>query len=567
MMKVTGIARRTVILAWTITLVTLGIFVAVMVPEQQRDLRTELQSKASGVAVALQGEVSEAAISEDYSSVVEHATQVIDGDKSVDFLIITKNDGMSVVVERKGWHMEPSIDAFWHPQSRTASSELGIVPMFNRRVFHYAVPFDYSSIEWGWIHVGLSLDSYDKSTKEVNLRTAVLAIVCVLFGLLASVLYAGRFVKPILQLQSAVEQVAAGDLNARANVRSKDEIEHLAQAFNSMADMILHRDLELSESKRDLEVRVTERTQELREQVTAKDVALTELAEAQKRLIELSRISGMAEVATGVLHNVGNVLNSVNVSITIVSDHLRELRIGQIGELVNMLESNKSDLNAFLAEDARGQRVLPYMGKLSRHLEQEREQLGKEVGTLAQHMSHIKEIVAMQQTYARSSGVFEKVAIAAVIEDAVGISRSGMERHRVKLKIDSDDVPPIITDRNKVLQILLNLFRNAMDSLKESGVASREIAVRVKRLNDDRIAVCVEDNGVGIPAPNLVRIFSHGFTTKKEGHGFGLHSGALAAKQLGGLLSAASRGKGAGAQFTLEIPIDASTAKEERMAS
>ena len=119
---ITGIARRTTVLAWTVTLVTLGIFVAVMIPEQKRDLRTQLESKANGVAVALQGEVAEAAISEDYSSVVEHAMQVLKGDSAVDFLVITKNDGLSVVVDRKGWRMEPSIDGYWHPTLRRSSS-------------------------------------------------------------------------------------------------------------------------------------------------------------------------------------------------------------------------------------------------------------------------------------------------------------------------------------------------------------------------------------------------------------------------------------------------------------
>jgi len=563
----TGIARRTVVLTWTITLFTLGIFVAVIIPEQKRDLRAELESKASGVAVALQGEVAEAAISEDYSAVVEHAMEVLKGDNAVDFLIITKDDGLSVVVDRKGWRMEPKIDRYWYPQQRIPSSELGFVPMLNRRVFHFAVPFDYSGIQWGWIHVGLSLNAYDESTRQVNLRTGILAVVCVLISLLASALYAGRFVRPIHRLQSVVERVATGDLMARADIRSRDEIEQLAQAFNSMADMILHRDRELSEGKRDLERRVTERTQELREQIVAKDAALAELAEAQRRLIDLSRISGMAEVATGVLHNVGNVLNSVNVSATIVADHLRESRVSQIGELVRVLEEHKNGLSDFLANDPRGQRVLPYMGNLSRHLEQERDQLGKEVASLSQHVGHIKEIVSMQQTYARSAGVYEKVEISDVMEDLLGISRPGIERHGICLHIENDSLPPITTDRHKVLQILLNLVGNAKDAVNMSENSDRLIAIRILRIGEDRIAICVADNGVGIPPANLVRIFSHGFTTKKDGHGFGLHSGALAAKQLGGSLTVDSEGSDRGAIFTLELPINVAGSAQERLAS
>ena len=565
--RTTGIARRTMLLAWTITLVTLGIFVAIMLPEQKRDLKAGLESEASGVAVALQGEVSEAAISEDYSSVVDHAMQVLKGDKSVDFLVITKNDGLSLVVERNGWRIEPKSERYWYPEIRRPFSELGVVPMFNRRVFHYAVPFDYSSIQWGWIHVGLSLDSYDQSARQVNLRTGILAVVCILISLIASILYAGRFVRPILQLQSVVERVAGGDLTARADIDSRDEIEQLAHAFNGMADMILHRDQELSEGKRDLEFRVTVRTQELREQVIAKDSALAELAEAQKRQIDLSRISGKAEVATGVLHNVGNVLNSVNVSATIVGDHLRELRISQIGELVSVLEDHRNELSDFVTNDPRGQRVLPYMGSLARHMEQERDQLGKEVASLAQHITHIKGIVAMQQTYARSSGVYEKIALTDLMEDALSITRPTMERHGVALHIESEDLPPITTDRHKVLQILLNLMRNAKDAVKESGSPNRQITIRMLRVSEERIAICVADNGIGIPQANLVRIFSHGFTTKRDGHGFGLHSGALAAKQLGGSLTAESHGTNAGATFTLELPIQASGTDVERMGA
>ncbi len=562
-----GIARRTVVLAWTITLVTLGIFVAVLLPEQKRDLRAGLESKASGVAVALQGEVAEAAISEDYSSVVEHAMEVLKGDNAVDFLVITKNDGMSVVIDRKGWRTEPKIDRYWYPQLRRPSSELGYVPMFNRRVFHYAVPFDYSSIEWGWIHVGLSLDTYDESARQVNLRTGILAIVCVLVSLVASIIYAGRFVRPILQLQAVVERVASGELTARADIRSEDEIEQLANAFNEMADMILHRDEELSEGKRHLERRVAERTQELREQVNAKDLALAELAEAQKRLIELSRISGMAEVATGVLHNVGNVLNSVNVSATIVADRLRDSRVSQIGELVHVLRNHEDELGNFLANDPGGQRVLPYMANLSLHLEQERDQLGKEVSTLAQHVSHIKEIVSMQQTYARSSGIFEKVELADLIKDVLGITGPGLERHNIAIKIESEELPSIITDRHKVLQILLNLMRNAKDAVRAAGNVERKVSIRMRRASGERIVISVADNGTGIPAENLVRIFSHGFTTKRDGHGFGLHSGALAARQLGGSLIAESDGPNMGATFTLELPIQGNGIAGEKMAS
>ena len=551
------------VLAWTITLVTLGIFVAVMIPEQKRDLRAELESKANGVAVALHGEVAEAAISEDYSSVVEHAMQVLKGDSGVEF----SGDHQERWALRGGRSQRLAHGAecrrILAPSVRRPGVNSGSCQCSSRESSTTPSLSITAASNGDGFMSGCRWMSYDESSRQVNLRTGLLAVVCVLVGLLASVLYAGRFVRPILQLQSVVERVARGDLQARADIRSRDEIERLAQSFNGMADMILHRDQELSEAKRDLERRVVERTQELREQINAKDAALADLAEAQKRLIELSRISGMAEVATGVLHNVGNVLNSVNVSAAIVADHLRESRVSQMSELVRMLEEHKCGLEDFLSKDVKGRRVLPYMTNLSQHLEQERDQLGKEVASLAQHVSHIKEIVAMQQTYARSSGVLERIALSDLMEDVLGITRPGMERHRISLEIKSDYLPPIMTDRHKVLQILLNLMRNAKDAIKSSAKLDRKITVRMMRVNEERVAIRLADNGIGIPAENLVRIFSHGFTTKKDGHGFGLHSGALAAKQLGGSLTVESPGSNEGAAFTLELPIDAGNIARE----
>jgi signal transduction histidine kinase len=563
-LRPTGITRRITLLAWSVSLATLAIFVSIIIPEQKRDLRIQLESQASGVAAALHGEIASAAITEDYSPVIDHAMQVLAQDPAVDFLVVSKNDGYALIIERDSWRTEPNIDRYWRPGVRRPSGVIGIVPMFGQRLFHYSAPFDYNGIQWGWIHIGLSLESYDRSSRDVNERTGLLAIACVLLGLVASVSWAGHFVRPIHRLQGVVERVAGGDLTARSDIHSHDEIEQLAHAFNGMADAILHRDRELSESKRDLEIRVTLRTQELSEQIVARDKAHSELAEAQKRLIELSRLSGMAEVATGVLHNVGNVLNSVNVSATIVADQLRESRITQLTGLVQLLQENEAGIAQFLTSDPRGTRILPYLYKLAQQLEKERERLAQEVAGLVRHVGHIKEIVAMQQTYARSSGISEDFAVTSVIDDVLGITRPGIERHGIVLDLNGDELPSVNADRHKVFQILLNLLRNAIDAVKISDQRSRKIGVLTRRLSEDRVAILVRDNGVGIPPANLVRIFSHGFTTKPDGHGFGLHSSALAARELGGALTAESDGTDCGAVFTLELPCNRRSSAAER---
>jgi C4-dicarboxylate-specific signal transduction histidine kinase len=208
---------------------------------------------------------------------------------------------------------------------------------------------------------------------------------------------------------------------------------------------------------------VEERTLELRDEISAKDRAHEELKKAQKQLIDLSRLSGMAEVATGVLHNVGNVLNSINVTANLLMDHLNASRLAQLRELSDLLSKNSGALAQFLIEDPRGSRTIPYLTKLSAHLLEERGQMLKDAEALVQNVGHVKEIVAMQQGYARACGVFEKIAPRELIDDTLNISGPALDRHHIVLKKDIEPIDTFTTDRHRVLQILLNLVQNAKE--------------------------------------------------------------------------------------------------------
>jgi signal transduction histidine kinase len=579
--------------------------------------------------------------------------------------------------------------------------------------------------------VGLSTAAYDQSVARVHERSAILAILAASLSLLVSFGQARRLVRPIITLQGVVGQVARGNLSARADLWSGDEVEDLARSFNSMADTILDRNhiLEsvrfvgqqllsaddwtsivdevlakigqaarvsrvyiiendhtpdgtlvssmryewvapgitstlanwqsfrwtggsgeewardlasghvvvadspqgdepansrfdpstrsiilapiqvggmwwgllgftdcvgdrgwgeaekdsfqavadmfgaaisrqrgkqaLLEANENLEHRVLERTHELQEQVRAKEEAYAQLAEAQQHLMALSRQAGMAEVATGVLHNVGNVLNSVNVSATIVANKIRESRIGNLVALTGMLQEHSGELPDFLKHDPKGQRVVPYLAKLGSHLEEERQVMLRELELLTGHLGHIKEIVATQQNYAKVSGLIEVISLTDLVDDAIRIVEPGLPRHHILLERDYEATPPVAVDKHSVLQILLNLLRNAKQAIKDSDNPERRIQVCIRRWGEDRMRITVEDTGVGVAPETLTRIFSHGFTTKRDGHGFGLHSGANAARQLGGALWAESDGLGRGATFTLELPLSArETARE-----
>ena len=278
------------------------------------------------------------------------------------------------------------------------------------------------------------------------------------------------------------------------------------------------------------------------------------LEKAHRELIDISRQAGMAEVATSVLHNVGNVLNSVNVSATIVAEKIRKSERASLAKVVALLREHEADLGTFLGTDSKGKQVVGFLDTLAKHLATEQAATVEELKILQKNIGHIKDVVAMQQSYAKVSGVNETLSVVALIEDTLHMNAESLARHDVEVVREFADVPDVTVDKHKLLQILVNLVRNAKHSCDDAGRSDKRLTLRVANGNG-RVKISVSDNGLGIPPENLTRIFNHGFTTKKEGHGFGLHSGALAAREMGGALSVHSEGMGHGATFTVDLPL------------
>ena len=262
----------------------------------------------------------------------------------------------------------------------------------------------------------------------------------------------------------------------------------------------------------------------------------------------------MAEVATSVLHNVGNVLNSVNTSACLITDQMRASKAREIAKVTELLEAHRTDLAEFLTTQNRAESLLAYLKALTEQVNTEQQTTVRELQELTQNIDHIKEIVAMQQSYAKVSGVVDFQSVPTLVEDALRMHAEALARHQVSVVRQFDPVPNILLDKHKVLQILVNLISNAKYALDGSTSEERRLTLGVHVNGDNRVRISVADNGVGIAAENLTRIFSHGFTTRKNGHGFGLHSGALAAREMGGALRACSEGPGKGATFVLELP-------------
>jgi len=267
----------------------------------------------------------------------------------------------------------------------------------------------------------------------------------------------------------------------------------------------------------------------------------------------------MAEVATGVLHNVGNVLNSVNVSASLISEKINDPRHDHLVRATRMLRQQDGHVGEFLTADPKGKLLPAYLADASEHLAQSRAEAQVELELLTKNIEHIKDIVARQQTYARVSGVVESVLLEELVDDSLRMNADDLERFGIKAVCKYDRVPLVLADKHKVLQILVNLIRNAINAIHEADPPQRRLTIRLYRKDADTVGLRVVDTGVGIAAENLTRIFSHGFTTRQSGHGFGLHSAALAAQQMSGRLLAESGGAGQGATFTLELPVAASS--------
>jgi len=305
------------------------------------------------------------------------------------------------------------------------------------------------------------------------------------------------------------------DLTTRLNFRRNDEIGVLAREFDRM---------------------------------------VARVAESRSQLSDQSFQAGRAEVATNVLHNVGNILNSINVSVSLVAERVKQSKVPGVSRLAGLLREQGAGLGQFMTDDERGKRVPEYLATLGEQLSSDQRTTLEELATLRENLEHIKETVAMQQKFAKLCGVTEVVAVDDLVEDSLRLNAGAFTRHGVALKREFEEVGAITVDRHKVLQILINLIRNAKYACDESGRSDKTITLRIERMAHG-VRISVIDNGIGISAENMARLFNHGFTTRESGHGFGLHSAALAAQELGGSLHAQSEGLGRGASFVLELPL------------
>jgi amino acid transporter/signal transduction histidine kinase len=377
----------------------------------------------------------------------------------------------------------------------------------------------------------------------------------------------GDMARSFNRLQDEIGRAAVGLEGARAG---------LSQARDALTETNDRLSLELSERMRaeaalrkaheELETRVCERTAELVAANSELQVEIAERKQAQRALAEMnaqiaviSHKAGMAQVANSVLHNVGNVLNSVNVSVSLVSERLRDTPVLDLQKVVELLQANASDLGDYLTIDPTGRQVPGFLEMLAQHWTAEHSELVNEVKDLQASVQHIKDIIARQQSLSGVSGVLEEVHLPGLVDEALAIHDDALRKSRVVLRREFEKIAPVVCDRVKLTQILVNLIANAQESLAQIETRERRLTLRTRTNANGNIEIYVIDNGHGIPPEVRGRLFTYGFTTKKTGHGFGLHASALAAREMGGMLRAHHDESEHGAAFIVELPLSCSS--------
>ncbi|CAN5512006.1 hypothetical protein BH09PLA1_BH09PLA1_06980 [soil metagenome] len=360
--------------------------------------------------------------------------------------------------------------------------------------------------------------------ETIRVANASLILVAIGVGVVLAIMIRRLVIGPVEELASKAEEIGvSGDLSQGIGMNRSDEIGKFAAQFDKM---------------------------------------VCALAESRTQFMALSRQAGMAEIATGVMHNIGNAVTNANVLAETLAEKVAQSKAPSLSKAVAMLNEHKDDLPRFFNEDGRGKKLPAFFEQLATHLNLEMVQTQTDLNALRDGLQHVKQIVAAQQDFAKSSTVIESIGLSGLAKQAITLVRGSSAKHGISVALDAPAERIVKCDRSKMQQVLVNLLSNAKDAIRDSDSTVREIQVCVGSTEGGKAFLEVRDSGMGIEADNLSRIFADGFTTKTDGHGHGLHYSATAIKEMGGTLSASSDGPGRGATFRIELPAEVMAATE-----
>lgn len=519
---------------------------AVMTEDSKRELIANGKLLAQNNSIALRGMVSDNA----FSAVRELVTSTVKSNESVVYgiymdenlqpwVLANANSKDGVVEQLKSLS---DLSSLWASEIkevsyRTISSQKG-------DVYEFASPVFVDDERSGVIRYGISTkkmqelsERMQQSARDRVQKFLVLVIVMgvIIFFLARTIMAkeADNITKPLLELSNSAGNIADGDYDSEIRVESDDEVALLADNFETMRQTV--RDYTLN-----LEHKVEERTKQIKDM--------------QQEMVDKAHKAGMADIATGTLHNVGNILTSVKTSTQILNEMISKPQYENLKEANGLLRQNLDNFDQFFSKEGKGEKLMQYYLMLEDGFNEENEKMVSHLKRLAEKVDVIADVIAAQQSYAGEGGLLEEYDLKGIIEDSLTMLVGSIERYHIDIKKEYEDLAPVPVQKVKLVHILINLFNNAKDAMKVIPEEERQLTIVLEKV-DNQAYIKIKDSGHGIKSGDLEKIFSHGYTTKDKGHGFGLHSSANYMVEMGGRLKAESDGDGKGATFILEFPL------------
>ncbi len=357
-------------------------------------------------------------------------------------------------------------------------------------------------------------------------------------------------VKPFSAFTYGFKKIADGDYDYISKLEEGEDLKfEFIPLLSSLSKMSI--DIKDQMSKRE---EVQQELIEAGKQLEAKVITRTEeLNKTKNELVTISREAGRAEFATDVIHNIGNALNSININTDTLRSQMKDLQIPVIKKITELFEINKDNLEKLITKDSVGKKIPDIINQFYEYLKEVQKLTIKDLKEIKKDIQHIQNIIANQQSHAKNILVMEVYSPIEIMDEAIRMNRRTMGRYNISITKKYSAVSDIKTDKHKLLQVLTNLVSNAKQSFEKQNRENRNITCFIRKQNYI-LEFEVKDNGIGIYKENITKIFTHGFTTRKDGHGFGLHNSANNVKQLDGELLVRSDGIGKGASFIVKIP-------------
>ncbi|HEX2548220.1 MAG TPA: CHASE4 domain-containing protein [Gammaproteobacteria bacterium] len=425
--------------------------------------------------------------------------------------------------------------------------------LYDKSTIHiYTLFKDVENKLIGLLRIDMPRTTYLRGLTTIHNYIITMCIVGILIVALIELLLKYFVLDRITTFKNQLQNITSTKVFSKnITISGHDEISAMVEDSNKMLNVINNTQNQLKESINEL----TETNVNLNNEISERKKMEIKVAKLNNQLVVAARRAGMADIATSVLHNIGNVLNSTNTSVALMQENIDNSKAQSLEKVADILTKHSEDLSQFLSADPAGKNIPNFIKILSDELKKERSQLSEETVALQKNIQHIKDIITMQHSVSGSIGMMEKVNISDLLENAITINKTDALAH-IEIVRDYQPIKKVISDQVKLLQIFVNLIKNAIDSLLESEVKHKKLSIELHEKDDKHFEVKITDNGLGIEKDNILKIFTYGYTTKETGHGFGLHTSAVSAQDMGGLLTAKSPGLGKGATFTIVLPYE-----------